>query len=214
MTRRSFPVVATLLVLIAIGTMIDLGLWQWHRKAWKEAMLARYLTAAHQDGELAVAGVDLPENAAYRRLRWSCEETGPDQVVAGRNGEGRSGWAHVVLCTHRVGAATSRVPVVIGWSFAVAPVHWDGGAIAAIAVPGPKSGVAVPPGSLSWHLVADPPQAGLVANARPDPREIPNNHFGYAVQWFLFALTALVIYAIALRRRFRPDGAQGCHDAP
>jgi cytochrome oxidase assembly protein ShyY1 len=53
------------------------------------------------------------------------------------------------------------------------------------------------------RLVADPPLAGLEANERPDPSEIPNNHLSYAVQWFLFALTALVIYAVALRRRLR-----------
>ena len=32
---------------------------------------------------------------------------------------------------------------------------------------------------------------------------MPNNHLAYAVQWFLFALTALVIYAIALRKRLK-----------
>jgi surfeit locus 1 family protein len=53
------------------------------------------------------------------------------------------------------------------------------------------------------RLVADPPLAGLDANAMPDPSEIPNNHFAYAVQWFLFAATALVIYVLAVRRRMR-----------
>jgi len=32
---------------------------------------------------------------------------------------------------------------------------------------------------------------------------VPNNHLAYAVQWFLFALVAGVIYVIALRRRLR-----------
>lgn len=53
------------------------------------------------------------------------------------------------------------------------------------------------------RLVADPAAAGLVPLAKPDPRDLPNNHLSYAVQWFLFALTALVIYALALRRRWR-----------
>jgi surfeit locus 1 family protein len=43
--------------------------------------------------------------------------------------------------------------------------------------------------------------AKLQPNARPDPNDIPNNHLSYAVQWFLFALTALVIYGLALRKR-------------
>jgi surfeit locus 1 family protein len=50
-------------------------------------------------------------------------------------------------------------------------------------------------------VVADPPLGGLVANAQPDPRSLPNNHLSYAVQWFLFAITALVIYGLALWRR-------------
>ena len=37
--------------------------------------------------------------------------------------------------------------------------------------------------------------------AAPDPRDLPNNHLAYAGQWFFFALTALVIYILALRRR-------------
>jgi len=41
----------------------------------------------------------------------------------------------------------------------------------------------------------------LMANASPDPRDIPNNHWSYAIQWFAFAATALIIYALALRRR-------------
>ena len=49
--------------------------------------------------------------------------------------------------------------------------------------------------------MATPPLAGLEANAIPDPSEIPNNHFAYAIQWFLFAATALVIYTLALMKR-------------
>ena len=52
-------------------------------------------------------------------------------------------------------------------------------------------------------LVADTPPPELAPNAGPDLSAIPNNHFAYAVQWFLFALVALVIYILALRKRWR-----------
>jgi surfeit locus 1 family protein len=52
-------------------------------------------------------------------------------------------------------------------------------------------------------LIADPPLAGLAANPPADLSSVPNNHLAYAVQWFLFALVAGIIYAIALRRRLR-----------
>ena len=53
-------------------------------------------------------------------------------------------------------------------------------------------------------VASEPPVAGLEPLARPDPSGIPNNHLAYAGQWFFFALTALVIYWLALRRR-RPS---------
>jgi len=34
----------------------------------------------------------------------------------------------------------------------------------------------------------------------------PNNHLSYAIQWFFFAATALVIYVLALRKRWREQG--------
>ena len=37
--------------------------------------------------------------------------------------------------------------------------------------------------------------------ARPDPSDLPNNHLAYAGQWFFFAITAFIIYVLALRRR-------------
>jgi cytochrome oxidase assembly protein ShyY1 len=52
-------------------------------------------------------------------------------------------------------------------------------------------------------LVADQPASGLQPSAPPSIADIPNNHMAYAVQWFLFAATALVVYGIALRRRLR-----------
>jgi surfeit locus 1 family protein len=194
-------ILALSVLLLAVGTMIALGVWQLHRRAWKEEMLARFTAAERVVAPLSVTGAALPDEAAYRRVLWTCPQASPDQVVGGRNAQGRSGWAHVVLCTHRVGEAVTLVPVVIGWSFAVTPVQWAGGPLSGVAVPGPKSGVVLPHGALDWHIVADPPQAGLIANARPDPREIPNNHLSYAIQWFAFAATAVVIFGLALRRR-------------
>jgi surfeit locus 1 family protein len=74
-------------------------------------------------------------------------------------------------------------------------LKWDGGELGGVIAPGGR-------------LVADQPLPGLEASARPDPRDVPNNHWSYAVQWFLFALTALVIYTLALRKRLAAkDGA-------
>ena len=52
-------------------------------------------------------------------------------------------------------------------------------------------------------LVADTPAAGLEANPSPDIDAVPNNHLAYAVQWFLFAAIAAIIYALAVVWRNR-----------
>ena len=64
-------------------------------------------------------------------------------------------------------------------------------------------GGVIGPYGRSVKLVAAPPQAGLAQLAMPDPRDVPDNHLSYAVQWFLFALTAVVVYVLALRRKWR-----------
>ena len=51
-------------------------------------------------------------------------------------------------------------------------------------------------------LVADHPLPGLAGNPGANMADVPNNHLSYAVQWFAFAAIALVIYGLALRRRF------------
>ena len=81
---------------------------------------------------------------------------------------------------------------MLGWSRNPEVPVWSGGTVIGIIAPGPR-------------LVADPPLAGLQANARPDPADLPNNHLSYAVQWFLFAGVALVIYALAVRKRLAGD---------
>ena len=49
---------------------------------------------------------------------------------------------------------------------------------------------------------------GLIASRQPDPSEETNSSWSYTGQWFLFALTALVIYALALRKRWREAGTR------
>ncbi len=56
-------------------------------------------------------------------------------------------------------------------------------------------------------LVADTPAPGLLPTAEPDLSSVPNNHLAYAVQWFLFAGVAGVIYVLALRLRQRTKPA-------
>lgn len=185
---RRIPIVPTLLVLIAVGYMIHLGFWQLDRLHQKEFMLRVFHSndsdrSVHRwaDGDLAAI--------AYARVSGECANVISISPQAGRNVSGQTGWIQVASCEMRKGYPAQ---IVMGWTTRPAPVKWAGGEVTGTYVPGKGS-----------VIVADPPLAGLQPNAKPDPRDIPNNHLAYAVQWFLFAGVALIIYTIALRKRLR-----------
>lgn len=183
---RRLPLVPTLIVLIAAGVMIRLGFWQLGRLHDKEVLLARYAAAASSSQEAAwPRDAAAAQSVLYRRARVTCGAITDQSTMSGHNGSGEAGMAHVVTCS-LVQGGTARV--VLGWSRDPATREWRGGEVTGIIAPGPR-------------LVADPPLAGLAANERPDPADLPNNHLSYAVQWFLFAAVALTIYGIALRKR-------------
>ena len=189
MTRR-LPLVATAVVAIAVATMVAMGVWQLQRAQWKADLLARYRGALSMSSEVPFP-TD-PGNAGdrlYRRSRVDCESVLGLGGVAGRNDRDQAGWAQTARCATPAGEAE----IALGWSRNPNPPDWDGGRV---------QGVIAPAGQ-GVRLVASPPQAGLDPLAAPDPGDLPDNHLAYAVQWFFFAATALVIYALALRKRRR-----------
>jgi len=66
-----------------------------------------------------------------------------------------------------------------------------------------RSGMIGPDRLQRIRLVAASAPPGLEPSALPSTAQIPNNHRFYAIQWFAFAAIALVIYILALRKRFR-----------
>jgi surfeit locus 1 family protein len=191
---RRIPIIPTLIVLAAVAVMITLGVWQLGRMEEKEALLARYAAAETMSSEVQwPRGSDDFEEVLFRHTRIACLSTGPDRPMAGRSADGEAGWAHVFACDLGDGR---KADVVAGWSKQPASLNWSGGEVGGVIAPGGR-------------LIADQPLPGLQANARPDPRDVPNNHWSYAAQWFLFALTALVIYALALRKRLAAIDSAG-----
>jgi surfeit locus 1 family protein len=196
------PAIPTLLVLMAVGVMIRLGFWQLDRLHQKEALLAQYEAAIKQQGTVDWPGAgdrgEARQAAQYRKTQVVCTKVNGIAATAGHNAHGEIGWAHVARCETQAGYP--RAEVVLGWSQSPASPDWNGGE---------ASGTFMMRGQYDARLIADPPLAGLSANARPDPNDIPNNHLSYAVQWFLFAATALVIYGLALRKRLAAGDEEG-----
>lgn len=205
MNWRKLPVLPTLLVLAAAGYMIHLGLWQVDRLAQKEAKIARFSAAQGDKSFVSIGEVwryKTSDARDFHRTEFWCQQVTQISAQSGRNSAGQAGWAHIARClttpVDTQGFRPTQAPqgvladVVLGWSQKPDPVAWAGGRVRGLIVPG---------GEFAHHVVADPALAGLADNARPDPRDLPNNHLSYAVQWFLFALTALMIYGVAVRKR-------------
>lgn len=188
MTRR-LPLLPTVIVGLAVALMLALGVWQLGRAKEKEALLARYSAA-----EAMAASTPWPrtpeerERALYRASAVDCRQVLAFRETAGRSANGQPGWAHVARCRLAEGG---EAEVALGWSREPQAPVWKGGRV---------TGFVAPAGE-GVRLVAAPAQGGLAELAPPDPRDLPNNHLSYAVQWFFFAATAIVVYALALRRR-------------
>ena len=204
---RRIPVLPTLVVLIALLTMIGLGLWQIRRAEWKEGLLARYQAAG---GAPALDGlpVGAPIDAvAFRHTAIDCTVATKALQLGGMNKAGQTGFRNIVGCSLADGR---RLAADLGWGAIDARP-----AMPAIGERLHASGPLIPddvlarrvfptdPSHLPLLIVMETPVAGLQPSVPPSIADIPNNHRGYAVQWFIFALTAAVIYAIALRRRMR-----------
>jgi surfeit locus 1 family protein len=186
MTRR-IPIIPTIIVAAAVVTMIGLGIWQLGRRAEKEALIARY-EAAVGTGEMAPFPMEGEgEDVLFRRSVIACNAVKSIKAVSGTSAGGEKGWVHRAACAASI---DTTIPVDLGFSRDLAAPAFAGGTVTGIIAPGPR-------------LVADPPMAGLQPMAKPDPGDLPNNHLAYAGQWFFFALTALVIYVLAIRRRAR-----------
>lgn len=189
MNLRQIPIIPTIVVLAAVATMIALGIWQWGKIGEQEERLKQYEANA-ENPELVPFPLtpDDVDRFAYRRSSLDCQRiVGEPRIVAGRNANDQAGYVQVVACALANG---SQADVQLGWAGGPTAVEWDGGEVVGSIEP-LRTGFA--------KLIAAPPIDGLAPSAPPKKREI--DHMAYAGQWFFFALTALVVYFLAIRKK-------------
>jgi len=191
------PVLATAVVAAAIAAMIGLGVWQIQRAAWKKDLLVRYAQAQHLPETAWPIVPSRPETYYFRRASGFCLQVVGWRAIAGRNLADEAGWSHIAAC--RTGAEGPGMQVDVGWSKTSDAPAWKGGQVSGIVAPDHKFGM---------RLIAAEAPAGLRPSAPPSLESIPDNHMLYAMQWFLFAATAAIIYILALRRRQRDAAAK------
>lgn len=198
MTRK-LPLIPTILVGLAVAVMIGLGIWQIERRGEKEALLDTYRSA---EGKPPIGWPAVPPKEPlplFRHATGNCLQVVGFRTAAGQNLRGEPGYLIIADC--RTGAEGPGLAVELGWSKNPnAGRAYRGGLV---------SGVIAPDGISRMRLVAATPGPGLTASAPPSPDIIPNNHLSYAIQWFLFAGIAMVIYVLALRQHWRKGAANG-----
>lgn len=208
MTRMRLPLFPTLIVAAAIAAMIGLGIWQLQRRGEKEAMLVLAAANPARPSISYPAMAPVPQSLMFRRSSVQCLRVIAWRTEAGRAADGSTGYRYLAECATGAEGPGALVALGVGRKPDMKP-GWTGGQIRGWISEEPDhrsllsrvGGNSMP---LRPMLIADRPPAGLKAVAPPSPRDVPNNHLAYAVQWFFFAAIAAVIYLLAVRRRTSP----------
>lgn len=201
------PVLPTIVVAVACATMIGLGFWQLDRRAGKEALLSLYAANMAKGPVAFQPHGPVPDALMFRTSSAMCMKVLGWRTEAGRSAKGISGYRWIAECSTGAEGPGLLADMGVTRDPKVKPT-WSGGPVRGRITTEPshqslfgKLGGTIE--VLRPMLVVDTAAAGLEASAQPSPEEVPNNHLAYAIQWFLFAGVAAVIYIIALRRRMR-----------
>lgn len=204
-STRRIPIISTVVVLAAVITMIALGFWQLGRAYERDELQI----TLKQRLDLPVAAYPFTQPSdgryRYRKLSAACDRVDGWQVTGGTDENEQGGWRHIANC---FSAANSR-NFLVDFGVSRSPqfsAEWEGGVVTGFGVYEPDRrgafersfGTEVP---RQLMIISDTPAAGLVASKQPDPMGEENSSWAYMGQWFLFALTALVIYGLVLRQK-------------
>lgn len=198
---KRLPVIATVIVALAVAAMVALGVWQLQRADEKTALIARLSANASLPPRAYPVLGPVADDALFRKSSVMCLS-----VKAWRTEGGGGGYRHIAECaTAGVEGPGALIDMGVSNDPAVKP-SWTGGLVnGTIATEPDRTSVigrlfprATP---LRPMLIAAVPAPGLRASAVPTAAGLPNNHFGYAIQWFLFAVVAVGVFGIALRQR-------------
>ena len=193
---RKLPIIPTIVVAAAVAVMLGLGVWQLQRAGEKQKLLQRYAEAERLP-PIAFPTLPLTDEQLplFRHATGVCLRPVGRRTVPGEGSSGEPGYVHIVDCS--TGAEGPGMSVAVGWSKdPKAKINWSGG---------PVSGIIAPDNITRLRLVAASAPPGLETVQPPSLTSIANNHRSYAIQWFLFAGIAALIYGLALRLRWKKD---------
>ena len=201
---KRLPLGATILTLLMIPALIALGVWQLERRAWKHALIARLEAAKSlppvtpHDYYRAMIGL---ADLQYRHAEVDCRpgKVAPYDVKGGTSADDQGGFLVLVDCNDPARHARPDLVVVAGWTLRPATVtsldldtRFAGTLI--------EHPYGTAPGRPQFMLIPATAAPGLLPSRIPVPDDLPDNHLSYALQWFAFAATLAVIYALYVRQ--------------
>lgn len=201
---RRLPTGATILTLVMVPVLIALGVWQLERREWKHQLVATLEAAKSLP---PVTGRDFyrsmigAESVQYRRAEVDCRpgRVKPYDLKGGTSATDVGGFLVLVDCNDPARHRAPDMVVVAGWTMrpdAVATLDLDT-RFSGTLIEKPY-GDAV--GRPRFMLIPTTAVAPLVPSRIPVPDDLPDNHLSYALQWFAFAATLVVIYAVYVRQ--------------
>lgn len=206
MNRRL--IIPTVFVLLAVATMIGLGFWQLQRKAHNAQLLQEVIANSSKTAITYPAMGPVSTDALHRKSAVNCLRVSQWREDAGSDSKGKTGTRYLAECV--TGAEGPGALIVAGISDRPnQKINWNGGQVEGIITTEPdrQSMIAKLVGK---SLVLRPmlvSQAGLGGLRTAEPpsldkirSKISSNGF-YAIQWFLFATAAAIIYVLAVRKR-------------
>jgi cytochrome oxidase assembly protein ShyY1 len=195
---RHLPIIPTIIVAAVVAGCIAAGNWNLHRAEVHRTELRDFQAASRLPPIVFPTGPTRDENLPlYRYSTGNCLHPIKRRATAGENQAGEPGFVIIFDCT--TGAEGPGMSVQVGWSKNPnAATSWSGG---------PVSGVIAWDSRTRIRLVAASPAPGLEANGpvKPAISVPPEQNRGYALQFFSFAAIALIIYGLAVRKRWKEE---------
>lgn len=197
--RLRLPLGATLLTLVMVPCLIALGLWQLERREWKHALIARLEAATTLPpvtrGDIERATRD-GRSLQYRRAAVDCHpgRRARYDIKGGTSADDQGGFLVLVDCDDPARDRPDLV-VVAGWTVrpdAVTTLDLDT-RFTGILIDKPYGDAA---GRPRFMLIPTSAVAPLRPSRLPTPGDLPDSHLSYALQWFSFAATLSIIYAV------------------
>ncbi len=202
---KKWPIIPTIVTVLAVATMIGLGVWQLQRKGEKEAQLTALWANMRKPAAAYVMNGPVANDMLFRKSSVMCIRPVKWVQVSGSDINGQPGYRYIADCATGAEGPGAMIVAGVGDGPNV-KVNWSGGIVNGTVTNEPDSRSFIEKlfaakRVLRPMLISSTGLGGLRTAKPPSPMSLPNDHLLYAIQWFFFAAAASVIFIFAVRKK-------------